>query len=172
MKSCADFGNGQDVTSTSAIDIAGHDITQTTKDIKTCQGQGKKIVLSIGGADGHYGFSSSSDAQRYRYSRKLTDHSWAICPYLLFQIHAPNTSNHKLLRLPFLRASRRPFVTVVIKEAFLLPCLQGSYEFVFPYHASVASPHTGLCKAAFLAFLRCISEPMMCQTTTLEDSDG
>lgn len=61
----ADFGNGQDVSGSSAINIAGHDMTQTAADIKTCQGQNKKIVLSLGGATGSYGFSSASDAQRY-----------------------------------------------------------------------------------------------------------
>ncbi|KAG2171822.1 hypothetical protein INT43_008202 [Umbelopsis isabellina] len=34
-------------------------------DIKTCQSKGKKILLSLGGADGSYGFSSNSAAQAY-----------------------------------------------------------------------------------------------------------
>ena len=55
---------GQDVTSNSAINIAGHSLGQTASDISTCQDQGKKIILSIGGGVGNYGFSSSDDAQR------------------------------------------------------------------------------------------------------------
>ncbi|KAK9831672.1 hypothetical protein WJX74_005334 [Apatococcus lobatus] len=57
------FGKGQDVTSTSAINIAGHSLTQTAADIRTCQGQGKKIILSLGGGVGNYGFSNTADAQ-------------------------------------------------------------------------------------------------------------
>ncbi|KAI9284552.1 glycoside hydrolase superfamily, partial [Umbelopsis sp. AD052] len=35
------------------------------KDIKTCQANGKKILLSLGGAVGTYGFTSNSQAQSY-----------------------------------------------------------------------------------------------------------
>ncbi|KAI8071473.1 glycoside hydrolase superfamily [Gongronella butleri] len=35
------------------------------KDIKTCQGKGKKILLSIGGAAGSYGFSSDDQASQF-----------------------------------------------------------------------------------------------------------
>lgn len=58
-----DFGNGQDVTSNSAINIAGHSLSQTATDIGTCQGQGKKIILSMGGGVGNYGFTSAADAK-------------------------------------------------------------------------------------------------------------
>ncbi|KAI9502226.1 Chitinase 2 [Coemansia spiralis] len=34
-------------------------------DIKSCQSQGKAVLLSMGGAAGSYGFSSDSDAQQY-----------------------------------------------------------------------------------------------------------
>lgn len=36
-----------------------------TLDIKTCQSKGKKILLSIGGAAGAYGFSSDSQAKTF-----------------------------------------------------------------------------------------------------------
>ncbi|SAM03670.1 hypothetical protein [Absidia glauca] len=35
------------------------------KDIKTCQAKGKKIILSLGGAAGSYGFSSDAQAQTF-----------------------------------------------------------------------------------------------------------
>jgi chitinase len=35
------------------------------QDIKTCQGLGKIVLLSLGGAVGDYGFSSSSEAQTF-----------------------------------------------------------------------------------------------------------
>lgn len=36
-----------------------------TIDIKTCQAKGKKIILSLGGAAGSYGFSSDAQAQTF-----------------------------------------------------------------------------------------------------------
>lgn len=39
--------------------------SSVAEDIKTCQGLGKKILLSLGGAVGSYGFSSDSDAESY-----------------------------------------------------------------------------------------------------------
>lgn len=39
--------------------------TQISQDIKTCQQNGKKILLSLGGATGSYGFQSDSDAQQF-----------------------------------------------------------------------------------------------------------
>ncbi|CAO3587987.1 unnamed protein product [Absidia cylindrospora] len=41
------------------------------KDIKTCQSKGKKIILSLGGASGSYGFSS--DAQATTFAQTLYD---------------------------------------------------------------------------------------------------
>ncbi|CAR25251.1 chitinase [Lachancea thermotolerans CBS 6340] len=38
---------------------------QIAKDIKTCQGLGKKVLLSMGGATGSYGFSSDSQAEEF-----------------------------------------------------------------------------------------------------------
>ncbi|CAO3594147.1 unnamed protein product [Absidia cylindrospora] len=38
---------------------------QIAKDIKTCQSKGKKILLSLGGAAGSYGFSSDSQAKTF-----------------------------------------------------------------------------------------------------------
>ncbi|KAI5956368.1 CHT2 [Candida jiufengensis] len=35
------------------------------EDIKTCQSQGKKVLLSLGGAAGNYGFSSAAEATAY-----------------------------------------------------------------------------------------------------------
>jgi chitinase len=34
-------------------------------DIQTCQAAGKKVLLSLGGAEGTYGFSSASEAQTF-----------------------------------------------------------------------------------------------------------
>lgn len=39
--------------------------TQIGEDIKTCQSNGKKILLSLGGAAGSYGFSSDSEAEDF-----------------------------------------------------------------------------------------------------------
>ncbi|CUS22592.1 LAQU0S06e01530g1_1 [Lachancea quebecensis] len=38
---------------------------QIAKDIKTCQGLGKKVLLSMGGATGSYGFTSDSQAEEF-----------------------------------------------------------------------------------------------------------
>ncbi|GMF03032.1 unnamed protein product [Ambrosiozyma monospora] len=38
---------------------------EIAEDIKTCQGLGKKILLSLGGAVGSYGFASDSDAEGF-----------------------------------------------------------------------------------------------------------
>lgn len=35
------------------------------KDVKYCQGLGKKVLISIGGASGNIVFSSASDAQSF-----------------------------------------------------------------------------------------------------------
>ncbi|KAF0919576.1 hypothetical protein E2562_029800 [Oryza meyeriana var. granulata] len=57
------FGNGQ----TPALNLAGHcnpgDCTGQSSDIQTCQSQGVKVILSIGGSAGSYGLSSTQDAQ-------------------------------------------------------------------------------------------------------------
>lgn len=39
--------------------------SQVAQDIKTCQSQGKKILLSLGGASGAYGFSSDADGEAF-----------------------------------------------------------------------------------------------------------
>ncbi|KAG5416908.1 CHT1 [Candida metapsilosis] len=39
--------------------------SQIGQDIKSCQNQGKIILLSLGGATGNYGFSSDSEAQQF-----------------------------------------------------------------------------------------------------------
>jgi chitinase len=36
-----------------------------TKDIKTCQDKGKTILMSLGGANGVYGFSNDADAEAF-----------------------------------------------------------------------------------------------------------
>ncbi|KAH3662635.1 hypothetical protein OGAPHI_005887 [Ogataea philodendri] len=41
------------------------DCDQIAEDIQTCQGLGKKVFLSLGGATGSYGFSSDSDAEGF-----------------------------------------------------------------------------------------------------------
>ncbi|GMF02357.1 unnamed protein product [Ambrosiozyma monospora] len=38
---------------------------QIAEDIKTCQGLGKKILLSLGGSSGSYGFASDSDGEGF-----------------------------------------------------------------------------------------------------------
>ncbi|XP_006644469.2 acidic endochitinase-like [Oryza brachyantha] len=59
------FGNGQ----TPALNLAGHcdpgsgGCTGLSSDIQTCQSQGVKVILSIGGGAGSYGLSSTQDAQ-------------------------------------------------------------------------------------------------------------
>eukprot|EP00271_Cylindrocystis_brebissonii_P020597 TRINITY_DN688_c0_g2_i6.p1 TRINITY_DN688_c0_g2~~TRINITY_DN688_c0_g2_i6.p1 ORF type:complete len:552 (+),score=32.12 TRINITY_DN688_c0_g2_i6:224-1657(+) len=51
------------------LNFAGHcdpgsgDCAKLTTDIQICQGLGKKVLLSLGGASGSYGFSSDGDAQ-------------------------------------------------------------------------------------------------------------
>jgi len=57
------FGNGQ----TPSINLAGHCIngcTGLSNDIKACQNQGIKVMLSIGGAAGTYTLSSADDARQ------------------------------------------------------------------------------------------------------------
>ena len=44
---------------------AFHDTAATGRDIPTCQALGKKLILSMGGAAGVYGFRSAAAAQRY-----------------------------------------------------------------------------------------------------------
>ncbi|GLT59011.1 hypothetical protein SLA2020_318600 [Shorea laevis] len=62
------FGNGQ----TPSINLAGHCSTDPatnectagfSNDIKACQNQGIKVMLSIGGGDGSYSLSSADDAR-------------------------------------------------------------------------------------------------------------
>lgn len=40
-------------------------LTYRRQDIQTCQDAGKVVLLSLGGAIGNYGFSSSSEAQTF-----------------------------------------------------------------------------------------------------------
>lgn len=61
----ATFGNGQ----TPMINLAGHcdpysnGCTSLSSDIKSCQAQGIKVILSIGGASGSYSLVSAADAR-------------------------------------------------------------------------------------------------------------
>ncbi|WOG99887.1 hypothetical protein DCAR_0519243 [Daucus carota subsp. sativus] len=61
----ATFGNGQ----TPMINLAGHcdpysnGCTGLSSDIKSCQAQGIKVILSIGGASGSYSLVSAADAR-------------------------------------------------------------------------------------------------------------
>ena len=60
------FGNGQ----TPSINLAGHcdpasnGCTGLSSDIKACQNQGIKVMLSIGGGTGGYSLSSADDARQ------------------------------------------------------------------------------------------------------------
>ncbi|XP_051220670.1 acidic endochitinase-like [Lolium perenne] len=60
------FGNGQ----RPLMDLAGHcgpwsgGCESISKDIRSCQRRGVKVLLSIGGADGSYGLSSPEDARQ------------------------------------------------------------------------------------------------------------
>uniref|UniRef100_N1QR71 chitinase n=1 Tax=Aegilops tauschii TaxID=37682 RepID=N1QR71_AEGTA len=60
------FGKGQ----TPQLDLASHCDPSSggcrgqSKDIKSCQGRGVKVLLSIGGGDGSYGLSSPGDARQ------------------------------------------------------------------------------------------------------------
>ncbi|XP_062008404.1 hevamine-A-like [Rosa rugosa] len=60
------FGNGQ----TPTINLAGHcdpstnECTKLSPDIKSCQAEGIKVILSIGGGAGSYSLASSDDAQQ------------------------------------------------------------------------------------------------------------
>ncbi|KAG0538766.1 hypothetical protein BDA96_03G264900 [Sorghum bicolor] len=66
------FGNGQ----TPVLNLAGHcdpgsgGCTGLSSDIQTCQSQGIKVLLSIGGATGSYGLSSTDDAN------SVADYLW------------------------------------------------------------------------------------------------
>ncbi|KAG1367720.1 acidic endochitinase [Cocos nucifera] len=59
------FGNGQ----TPVLNLAGHcdpssgTCTSLSSDIQSCQSQGVKVLLSLGGASGSYSLSSADDAQ-------------------------------------------------------------------------------------------------------------
>ncbi|KAG1367719.1 acidic endochitinase [Cocos nucifera] len=59
------FGNGQ----TPVLNLAGHcdpsagTCTSLSSDIQSCQSQGIKVLLSLGGASGSYSLSSADDAQ-------------------------------------------------------------------------------------------------------------
>ncbi|KAJ6972426.1 hevamine-A-like [Populus alba x Populus x berolinensis] len=74
------FGNGQ----TPMINLAGHcdpysnGCTSLSSDIKSCQAQGVKVMLSIGGASGSYSLASSEDARQvvaYLWNNFLEGHS-------------------------------------------------------------------------------------------------
>ncbi|GJM93665.1 hypothetical protein PR202_ga10247 [Eleusine coracana subsp. coracana] len=52
------FGNGQ----APQLNLAGHSTDGVNEDIKGCQGQGIKVLLSLGGGSGGYGLASSDDA--------------------------------------------------------------------------------------------------------------
>ncbi|PRQ50979.1 putative chitinase [Rosa chinensis] len=60
------FGNGQ----TPIINLAGHcdpstnECTKLSPDIKSCQAEGIKVILSIGGGAGSYSLASSDDARQ------------------------------------------------------------------------------------------------------------
>ncbi|GAB4858706.1 hypothetical protein Ancab_010179 [Ancistrocladus abbreviatus] len=60
------FGNGQ----TPVLDLSGHcdpssnGCTVLSSDITSCQNQGIKVLLSLGGASGSYGLSSTDDANQ------------------------------------------------------------------------------------------------------------
>ncbi|MBA0692913.1 hypothetical protein Goari_010435, partial [Gossypium aridum] len=60
------FGNGQ----TPMINLAGHcdpysnGCTNLSSDIKSCQAQGIKVILSLGGGAGSYFLASSNDARQ------------------------------------------------------------------------------------------------------------
>lgn len=66
------FGNGQNPT----INLAGHcdpssdGCTGLSSDIQACQGQGIKVMLSIGGGAGSYYLASSDDA------KQVADYLW------------------------------------------------------------------------------------------------
>lgn len=66
------FGNGQ----TPVLNLAGHcdpgsgSCTGQSSDIQTCQSLGIKVLLSIGGASGSYGLSSTDDAN------SVADYLW------------------------------------------------------------------------------------------------
>ncbi|KAL5697927.1 chitinase [Ranunculus cassubicifolius] len=74
------FGKGQ----TPTLNLAGHcdpsinGCTGISRDIRTCQRQGVKVILSIGGGDGSYYLSSSNDARQvavYLWNNFLGGHS-------------------------------------------------------------------------------------------------
>ncbi|OIW12542.1 hypothetical protein TanjilG_04706 [Lupinus angustifolius] len=52
------FGNGQ----TPQLNLAGHSLDGLNGDIKGCQGQGIKVLLSLGGGAGSYSLNSADDA--------------------------------------------------------------------------------------------------------------
>ncbi|CAL8461580.1 g1111 [Coccomyxa elongata] len=54
------FGYGQNVAN--GLNLAFHRISATGPEIIQCQAKGVKVILSMGGAVGNYGFSSAADA--------------------------------------------------------------------------------------------------------------
>ncbi|GLT79711.1 hypothetical protein SLA2020_511880 [Shorea laevis] len=68
----ATFGNGQ----TPMINLAGHcdpssnGCSGLSSDIQSCQANGSKVILSIGGAAGNYSLSSADDA------KQVADYLW------------------------------------------------------------------------------------------------
>uniref|UniRef100_A0A0D9V3R5 chitinase n=1 Tax=Leersia perrieri TaxID=77586 RepID=A0A0D9V3R5_9ORYZ len=66
------FGNGQ----TPVLNLAGHcnpdggGCTGQSSDIQSCQSQGVKVLLSLGGAVGNYGLADTQDAQ------SVADYLW------------------------------------------------------------------------------------------------
>ena len=56
----AGFGGGSDLK----VNIAGHSLQTTAADIASCQSQGTKILLSMGGATSTYSLASADDARK------------------------------------------------------------------------------------------------------------
>jgi chitinase len=56
------FGYGQDVSQ--GINLSFHSVSATGTEIPQCQAKGVKVILSMGGAVGNYGFSSAADAKK------------------------------------------------------------------------------------------------------------
>eukprot|EP00884_Botryococcus_braunii_P019548 jgi/Botrbrau1/6277/Bobra.0129s0022.1 len=57
-------GTYVDISAPNAVNLAFHSVELTGPDIFTCQALGKKVILSMGGAAGVYGFRSSAAAVR------------------------------------------------------------------------------------------------------------
>ncbi|KAH1063456.1 hypothetical protein J1N35_028443 [Gossypium stocksii] len=86
------FGNGQ----TPMINLAGHcdpysnGCTDLSSDIKSCQAQGIKVILSLGGGAGSYFLASSNDARRDDFAKYLSGYSQCSRKvYLTVAPHCP-----------------------------------------------------------------------------------